>query len=195
MVETWDGPASALGWSGNMYTGVQSWIDAERLWERLGEIVPPDRRLEIRYEALVVDPVSALTRICDFLGLSYDPAMLNYPRNSTYEPPDARLAGQWRTKLSARAVQLAEARIAEMLVARSYELSGYPPLRIGPRRERALYADDRLNRLRFRRRLYGTRLFAAELAVRLTEPLFLRLCRMRAQIREQLHSVERSTLK
>ena len=142
------------------------------------------------------DPVPALTKICGFLGLSYDPAMLNYPRDSTYEAPRSRLIGQWRTKLSRRAIQLAEARIAEMLVARSYELSGYPsPANRAACASAALKPTIGSTVSRFRRRLYGTRLFAAELAIRLTEPIFLGLCRIRAQIRVRLHDVERSTLK
>jgi hypothetical protein len=185
----------ALGWSGNLYTGVQSWIEAEQLWQTLRGTVPAERWTEVRYESLVTEPVPTLSRVCEFLGLSYDPAMLSYPKDTTYEPPDTRLIGQWRTKLSKRDVQLAESRIADMLVERGYPLSGYPRLRIGPPGERAILAHDRLNRLRFRRRLYGTKLFAAELAIRFTEPLFFFYYRLRARIRERLHEVERTTLK
>lgn len=40
------------------------------------------RYLEIRYEALVASPERALARVCDFLDLPYDPAMLDYYRTA-----------------------------------------------------------------------------------------------------------------
>jgi Sulfotransferase family len=47
----------------------------------------PNGYLEIRYEDLVTDPESTLRTVCDFLDLSWDPAMLRY-----YERAPARLA-------------------------------------------------------------------------------------------------------
>ena len=185
----------ALGWSGNMYTGVQSWIDAERLWESLVNRLPADRCINVRYESLVTAPVPTLTRICRFLGVAFHPDMLAYPGDTTYQPPDPRLIGQWRTWIPADAVRLAEARIGDMLVDRGYALSGLDRLRLGWWQKRWLRVDDRYHRIRHRWRLYGPKLFFAELAQRLTDPWFLAVYRRRARIRARLHDIERTTLK
>jgi hypothetical protein len=184
-----------LGWSGNMYTGVQSWIDAERLWEKVRDQVPASRRIDLKYENLVAFAEHELTRICDFLDLSFDPAMLRYDENSTYSAPDPGLIGQWRRKLSRKAVRLAEARIGDMLVERGYELSGQDRLDISPLQERLIRLDDRKNRLAARHRLYGTSLFAAELVSRSLGPVQRALTNFRNEVRQQINEVERSTLK
>ncbi len=184
-----------LGWVGNVYTGVQAWIDAERLWEKVREVVPASRRIDLKYEDLVTDAEGELTRICDFLDLSYDPAMLRYNEDSTYDSPDPRLIAQWRRKLSRDAVRLAESRISEMLVERGYELSGHKPLKVSTLQERLIRIDDRRNRLAARRRLYGTSLFTAELLARATAPAYRALTNFRKQVRERINEIERSTLK
>jgi hypothetical protein len=38
----------------------------------------PGRYMELRYEDLITDPEPELRRICDFVGLDFDPAMLTY---------------------------------------------------------------------------------------------------------------------
>lgn len=49
-------------------------VAARRLGRRVGE----ERYLEVRYEALVADPERELRRVCAFLGLDYEPAMVEY---------------------------------------------------------------------------------------------------------------------
>ena len=39
-----------MGWAGNMYTAVDGWILAEQLWSKLSQIVPEERRIDVRYE-------------------------------------------------------------------------------------------------------------------------------------------------
>jgi hypothetical protein len=184
-----------LGWAGNMYTGVQSWIEAERLWEQVKGVVPASRRVELKYENLVMDAEAELTRICDFLELAFDPAMLRYNEHSTYDKPDPKLIAQWRRKLPAQAVRIAEARIADMLVERGYELSEYKPLKIGPIRERMLLNDDRKNRLMARHQTYGSSLFLSELLVRALEPAYRKFTNFRTEVREQMQQIDRSNLK
>jgi hypothetical protein len=184
-----------LGWAGNIYTGVQSWIDAERLWDRVKGMVPEDRRIEVRYEHLIREPIAQLERICDFLGLDYDPAMLGYHRHTTYQTPDIGLIDQWRTKLSRNEIRLAESRIGELLVDRGYELSGYEPTKVGPLRKRFLLADDRYQRIRARWRGQGTSLLAAQYSMRALEPAYQSLSRFRGRVIDRLNNLERSTLK
>lgn len=147
------------GWSGNPWHASERWMAAEQLWNKVSQQVPAERKLEITYEDLVSQPVQTLTLICEFLGVSYHPAMLNYPQTSTYELPDPKYVQLWRQKLDKRQIQLAEARIANMLSARGYELSGLPHLNVDAKMQVQLKIQDKLSRIFFRMQRYGLPLF------------------------------------
>ncbi len=53
--------------------------DADREWRRIAAEIDPQRRLELRYESLVAEPGSELRRVCAFLGVAYDAAILSLP--------------------------------------------------------------------------------------------------------------------
>lgn len=155
-----------MGWAGNMYTGVEPWIEAENLWTELSKTLPEGRRIDVRYEELVSEPVETLTRVCNWVGVPYDPAMLSYSERSTYGPPSAKLIGQWKRKLTPEEVALAECRIGDMLQERGYEPSGYPKPVLTPAKKQLLKIQNRLNRARFRRKRYGTFLHMAHFMAR-----------------------------
>jgi len=77
-----------MGWAGNVYAGARLWIDAEQTWGRLIDQADPSRRIEVRYEDLVRDPDRALRPVCAFLGVDYEPGMLEIGATTTYERPD-----------------------------------------------------------------------------------------------------------
>lgn len=155
-----------MGWAGNMYCGVDRWIEAETAWQRLREKLPADQRLEVRYEDLIRDAEATLTEVCRFIGVEFDPAMFDYAENSTYGLPDPKLLNQWRRKLTAHEVQLAESRIGDLLVERGYDLSGHPRLEISAAQARRLRRDDWAKRARFRMNRYGLPLFFEDYAAR-----------------------------
>jgi hypothetical protein len=103
VTETWAHPRTAAEFASQWRTEVDA---AQRLGRRVG----PRRYHELRYEELVVDPEHELRRICDFAGLAYEPAMLEYAaqvdvsakphQQSLKRPPTAGLR-DWRTQLSA----------------------------------------------------------------------------------------------
>ncbi|MEO0530272.1 MAG: sulfotransferase [Planctomycetota bacterium] len=156
----------AMGWAGNMYCGVNRWIEAELAWERLAPRLRPEQKLELRYEDLVRESDQVLAEVCEFIGVEFDPAMYDYAKTSTYELPDAKLLSQWKRKLSEQEVQLAEARIADMMVERGYELSGFPAIEVGPAEANRLRWHDWWSRAKFRRNRYGTTLFATDFLAR-----------------------------
>ena len=156
----------SMGWHGNAWTAATGWIDAESAWDALRAIVPAERVLEVRFEDLVRDPEAQLTRICRFLGVGFDAAMLDYSRDSSYERPDAALAESWRRKMSASEIALAEARLGGLLAARGYPPSGVAPARVSRLRAVGLRLQDRWFRMRFRMRRYGAGLWLADLAAR-----------------------------
>ncbi len=170
----------SMGWAGNMYHAVERWIDAEQTWERLRGKIPEERRLEVRYEDLIVSPKETLTRICDFLGTQFDEAIFEYAHKSSHHLPDIKLIEQWRSKLTNQEVQLVESRISDMLTQRGYPLSGLPLLKISRRQLGKLARQDWLWRAKFRMKRYGLPLFAADyLARRLPIDSLTRWCQQK----------------
>jgi len=144
-----------MGWAGNVWHGAERWIEAEALWDALAPRVDASRRLELGYEDLIRDPERELARVCAFLGTDYDPGMLDYGKDSSYERPDPKLIGQWRRKLAPAELALLEARIGPLLRRKGYEDSGVPAARVGAWRRFQLALDDRRGRFRFRCERYG----------------------------------------
>jgi hypothetical protein len=59
---------------------------SEVAWRRIAARVPERRRIEVRYAALVTSPASEIARVCEFLGVSFDPGLLQAPARATAEP-------------------------------------------------------------------------------------------------------------
>ncbi len=144
-----------MGWAGNVWTGVERWIEAEILWEDMKPQIKPRDRMEVVYEKLILDPEGVLAGICSFIGVAWSPAMMDYTRTTRYQRPDPSLVYQWRKKLSDREIRLLEGRISPLLERRDYPLSGLPPAAPGPWTIRRLMWQDRIARFRFRIRRYG----------------------------------------
>jgi LPS sulfotransferase NodH len=104
------------------------------------------RYLELRYERLVAEPEASLRDICDHLGLSFEPAMLDYAgsvdvarqphQQSLTRPPTPGLR-DWRTDMPAADIEAFERVAGDLLAELGYETSGRPNLR--GRLERAWY--------------------------------------------------------
>ncbi len=159
-----------MGWAGNVYHGVDHWIQSERDFEKLASQVPSDRILRLRNEALIADPVGELSRVCAFFGVAFDAAMLSYPETTTYAAPDPSLIFQWRRQLTAREVGLVEGKIGPMLADRGYEPSGHPPVRPGPAGRLTIAASHRWNRWRLMAKRHGTLLLVADMIARRLPP-------------------------
>lgn len=63
------------------------WADTVRSVRRAQAVIG-ERIIEVRYESLVAQPQSELSRVCAFAGIPYDAGMLEYP-HSTVIPPGA----------------------------------------------------------------------------------------------------------
>lgn len=110
-----------MGWAGTVYHGVAHWMETEGDWNRLQSCISPERVLRITYEDLILAPEEKLREICAFCDVAYDPAMLDYDQDSTYEKPDTSLIFQWKHKQTRREVELVENRIGPLLTASGYE--------------------------------------------------------------------------
>jgi Sulfotransferase family len=150
-----DGRDTALSFRG-LWFGLEDLEAAARHWSdgvRAARRQAPDLRhyLEVRYEALVLDTEASLRRICAWLGLTFDPAMLDYHRTSperlndivhpfglnggdrldietfrsihanTTRPPDPDLIGRWRSALTDEEQQRFEAIAGDLLAELGYE--------------------------------------------------------------------------
>jgi hypothetical protein len=62
---------------------------------RGGELVGPQRYMEVRYEALVRDPESALRALADFLDLPFDDRMVNYHEGRADPRPGRSAKAAW----------------------------------------------------------------------------------------------------
>ncbi|MGF1494970.1 MAG: sulfotransferase [Microcoleaceae cyanobacterium] len=60
------------------------WSTLMRQDEQFFEKFPAERKLLVRYEALASDPEATLTQICNMVGLSYDPEMIEYWKHEHY---------------------------------------------------------------------------------------------------------------
>ncbi len=148
----------AMGWHGNMWTAAQSWLDAETLWDAFQTHLPPEAHITVRYEDLVSDPVSQLKRICTFIRVDFNDAMLRIDDDTTYARPDQRHQSKWRHNLSPMQIRLGETRMRHMLLRRGYQLSGLPPIRCGLVLQALLDSQCWAYRSAFRMRRYGPRL-------------------------------------
>ena len=113
--------AVGMGWAGNSYHATHHWIDTERDWDKAR--IPAGRVLTLVYEDLMQAPEDELDRMVAFLGDTYDPAMLEYYKNTTYDPPDPALCYQWRKRAGEKEVARLEAAFGDLMAARGYEPS------------------------------------------------------------------------
>lgn len=142
-----------MGWDGNVWFAADRWIEAEETWEALAQALPSDRCMTVKYEDLVRDPQSELTRICEFLGIEFDPAMLEFHERSTYEAISPKFTESWR-KLDPEMLALLEHKLGPWLHRRGYPFStaDREPSRVDRVR---LYVDNRLRKAYFRQQRYG----------------------------------------
>lgn len=136
--------AIGMGWAGHVYGGAVPWMRTEDDWADFVAGAPVNPIHVLRYEDLLADPEARLRDFCGFLGLAYDTGMLSYPETTTYDPPDAALAYQWRRKLSDREVALVENRIGKRLERSGYAPSGVAPVALSARDRRWLDLTNRM---------------------------------------------------
>jgi hypothetical protein len=123
------------GWGPNNVAGAARWWDERvRAGRRGGYALGADRYLEVLYADLVAEPEATLRRVCGFVELDYDPAMVAYHERAMTDIPvrfrhrhvhvaEAPTAGirDWRRDMPDRAVGVFEAVAGRTLVAFGYE--------------------------------------------------------------------------
>ncbi|WP_067508884.1 sulfotransferase [Actinoplanes sp. TFC3] len=123
----------------DIYATVAAWARAVDDARRAARKLDPAQWFELRYEDLVSDPHGGLTRLCEYLGEDYDPAMAEPSAVAgvavpsfktwharTHTPVTTQRVRSWETRLTAEEIALCEAALGSRLVANGYELSGKP---------------------------------------------------------------------
>jgi len=154
--------AIGMGWCGNVYYGVDYWLESEQSWDRLAKIIDHKQYQEVSFENLICDTKEELARLCGFLDLEYDENMLSYPNNTTYSLPDVSLIFQWKRKQSKREVQWVESKLGDYLENKGYEKSGYGLKSPNPFERVYLWVQNKLFQYQFGMKRYGFYLFFME---------------------------------
>lgn len=143
---------------GNVYRGnpmraVEKWkIAADRHLEATKR-AEPSRYLVVRYEDLVSDPETQLRRICEHLGIDFEPAMLEFHKRSdlgftkgsehkmgTTMPVYTDSLSKWRKQITPEQLEVVEASLAEPMRVLGYELDNGQPTEKAVQKARHLAA-------------------------------------------------------
>lgn len=117
----------------NAYAAAQEWKFGQRTIQKCRKELPPAKWLDVYYEKLAREPEKILEEVCEFLGETYSPQMLDFhktqiaqnrSRNRDHtalgEPVSDRYVGIYKEQLSVR-----DQRIVAGIVAREMEEEGY----------------------------------------------------------------------
>jgi hypothetical protein len=123
MTEGWGHPRDVAGFACQWRTEV---IAARSLGARVG----PARYAEVKYEALVADPRSVLESLCAFVGIAYEPTMLDYvgrsdsarkPHQQRLNQPPTTGVRDWRASLDPLDIDRFDAIAGDVLAELGYE--------------------------------------------------------------------------
>lgn len=127
------------------YYLLKHWVRNVETGRTAGRALGGGRYLELRYEALVQDPRSALVEVCTFLGETFHPHMLDHvplarqvgpgPQDhvEVLQPISTASTGRWKGQMSPFEQKLADRLAAPTLRSLGYELAGLGPFSAGER--------------------------------------------------------------
>lgn len=117
-----------MGWAGIPWRGADFWLAAEREWNKIERQVPADRRFGMRFEDFTAESEKSLEELCAFLGVSFEPGMLDIETTTTYKRPSPQGAASWKTAHEDEIRQIEAAVGEDRIRAAGYDPSGLPPL-------------------------------------------------------------------
>jgi hypothetical protein len=132
----------------DLHAAARFWRDRVTKARADGETLGTARYIEVRYEDLLDDPEGELRRLCSFVDLPYDEAMLRYyeriptmvigagEHRKLSKPPTKGLR-DWRTVLSADEAVAFDAIAGDALASFGYERSSVRATRVARLRVRA----------------------------------------------------------
>lgn len=141
-----------IGREPDVHAAARRWVEYTRRAQAFGKSVT-DQYREVRYERLVTDPEGQLRALCPFLGITFDPGMLNSQwlaegmgdvpalahHRGVSEPVSDQHVGRGRTHLAS-----ADAKFADRIMGSQMRLLGYESPEAGPaRKDREVDFDAR----------------------------------------------------
>ncbi len=69
-------------WGKHPLRATQRWVDGVSRAHATGGLLGSSRYLELRYEDLLSEPEAILRRVCDFLGVAFQPTMMELDRST-----------------------------------------------------------------------------------------------------------------
>lgn len=144
-----------MGWAGNVWKGVDKWIEAENLWNNTKLNLSKNRYIEVTFENLITKPEETLNYICEFIGVQYNTKMLSYPNSTTYSSPDPKLTYQWKLKLKPEEIQLVESKAHNIMHRRGYIINSSNLKQPTYSKKIVLVVHDKLFRILYRIKTYG----------------------------------------
>ena len=122
-------PGTFPTWNQDPVTTAALWWELNvRRGRNAGTWLGPELYYELRYESLIANPSGECTKLCAFLGLPFDEAMLRFhekpeegmpPQGSEWQPVTAGLR-DWRTQMTAEDAERFEAAAGELLAELAY---------------------------------------------------------------------------
>lgn len=124
---------------------------------------PPEQIYWVRYESLTSQPQAELERICRFMGVAFEPAMLAFYRNHLNvkedmaegqhhallgKPATTEKVGRYREALTSSQTALVERLLGDKMQALGYSLSSTAGISFTPKEMRALAkAEDQFQQM------------------------------------------------
>jgi hypothetical protein len=124
----------------DVFFAARNWVRRITKARSSGALLGSDLYYELHYESLVQDPETELRRICDFLGETFEPAMLaHYRLASEREAADSHFFDIVRKPLTSRRIGLwreqmtpADQRLVQHVAGRLLAELGYEVEQLGP---------------------------------------------------------------
>lgn len=144
-----------LGWWGwGSVEALHKWRRSINAGLRARKRYRDDQYIELRYEDLVAEPGEQLQRLCAFLRIDFDEAMLAHERGAAlikqphhrrlFGPLDPALTQRWRERLTPEELALVEQRVGDLLDGFGYpRLDGLPAVPADLARTYTRYATRR----------------------------------------------------
>ena len=182
--------AIGMGWAGNVYHGVDIWIESENDWDKLIKDNPEIEYISVKFESLILKTKHELAKLCDFVGISYSDEMLDYYKYTTYDLPNPSLVEQWKRLQNHRERELVEWKLGNMLESRGYHASTNSIHGPGFLEKSYLLVDNIWKKNKFNIRRYGAQLYFLEKLAR-----WFKLTKLEESSLIKMHQIDEKLIK
>jgi len=124
----------------DIFFAARNWVRRIHSAQRAGSRIGDSLYYELRYENLIEDPEGELRAVCEFLGETYEPEMIDYhqtareriPETSHFfsnvrNPVSRQRIGRWQQEMS-----IADQRLVQTVAGKLLAELGYPLVDLGP---------------------------------------------------------------